>query len=157
MSATPSNLPTFIITSPTIVETEFIADAQQITPHQQPHSRSATPASMVRSSARSTAKTDSTNSEHDSPASTSSTKASQDSLTCPLCDSSAHTEKHCPRLAGIPISPTQGMARSSARYYAASNRSTTSVVEKRCIWSLWQADSEHCTFEVWEQRLLPLV
>ncbi|PPJ50211.1 hypothetical protein CBER1_07198 [Cercospora berteroae] len=127
MAATPADLPTFIITSPTIVET----DTRSTTPHPQPHSRSTTPASMVRSSARSTAKTDSTHSRHDSPASTSSTKASQDSLTCPLCDSAAHTEDKCPRLEGIPILPTQGMARSSGRYYAASNKSTTGVVDKR--------------------------
>ncbi|PIA90406.1 hypothetical protein CB0940_10934 [Cercospora beticola] len=131
MSTIPADLPTFIITSPTIVENVSPNNSRPVTPHQQPHSRSATPASMVRSSARSTAMTDSTNSRHDSPASTSSSKASHNSVLCPLCDSKTHTEERCPRLAGIPVSPTQGMARSPGRYYAASNRSTPSLGEMR--------------------------
>ncbi|KAM3415181.1 hypothetical protein BST61_g10301 [Cercospora zeina] len=114
MTARPPSPPKIIVTAPTIVG-DFTG-TRNPTPVQRTQTPSSRPTTAAPDNPRSSFVPKPSPPRHDAfdPVATPTSKARQPGgSSCPLCDSNDHAEDRCPRLEGISISPTKGMARAS--------------------------------------------
>ncbi|KAF2206471.1 hypothetical protein CERZMDRAFT_103373 [Cercospora zeae-maydis SCOH1-5] len=111
MSARPPCPPLVVIKAPAIVEE--VDGSRASTPIQRTHAPSSRPSSTAPDRPQSSIIPRPVAAKHDAimQAVIPARKITQQEISpCPLCDSADHTEDRCPRLEGIPILPTKGMA-----------------------------------------------